>query len=72
MKKESKYSYEIRNGWVQGDFNVYQGRNGKIYLVMGGGSTSLTDKQVEELNIDLSKLIDFDYQLYKSAYNSIN
>lgn len=67
---KGKYSYEVTNGIKKGNFNIYQGRNGKIYLSMGNGLIDLNQNQIIALGIDVYSLIDFDHNLYKKAYES--
>ncbi|APH17016.1 hypothetical protein NPD5_3870 [Clostridium sporogenes] len=71
MKKVlNKFSYEVANGSVKGDFNIYQATNGKVYMLMGKGYTVLEEQQIKDLGIDVYELIEFDYELYKKAYTS--
>lgn len=51
-------------------FNVYQARNGRIYLSGGQGCTytSLTLQQVVDLGLDVYSLDDFSLDLFKKAY----
>jgi hypothetical protein len=66
--KVNSYSYETVSGFVTGWFNIYQARNGKIYLMMGSMVTPITESQINELCIDVFSLHDFDYDDYKNAY----
>ena len=66
--KSNSYSYETVSGVSKGWFNVYQAKNGKIYLQMGNVVTPLTESQINELCIDVFSLLDFDYDDYKNAY----
>ena len=67
--KENYFTYNIQGGSVKGFFNIYQAKNGKLYLCMGSVHTSLTKEQIEnDLKIDVYSLIDFDYDSYKIAY----
>ena len=54
---------------VKGYFNIYQSSIGSIILVMGGRHTTLTNKQVDDLYIDLYSFEDFDIDLYLKYYN---
>lgn len=65
---EGTFSYDIHSGKIKGKFNIYQGRNGKIYMVMGNNFTELIHKQLVELNIDVYSLQDFDTTSYRKAY----
>ena len=68
-----KYEYELNfNSKAKGFFNIYQGRNGAIYLQLNKSYTELTLKQVEELHIDVIKLIDFDHDKFLEYYNIKN
>jgi hypothetical protein len=66
--KTNQYSYSVRNGYVRGFFNIYQARNGAIYLMMGNSKTRLTKQQVNELNVDIYSLEDFDHDSFLNAY----
>ncbi|MHB8281312.1 MAG: hypothetical protein ACYDDE_00740 [bacterium] len=66
------FTYEISQGtYIKGYFDIYQAKNGKIFITMGNGNTELNYKQVEDLRIDVYDLIDFDYDLFKKAYNIV-
>lgn len=67
--EENKYTYQVQNGRVRGDFNVFQARNGLVFLLMGRGQIPLSYDQISILGIDVYSLIDFDYELFKTAYN---
>lgn len=66
--KNNKFKYKISVGSIEGFFNVYQARNGKIYIQMGNLFTPLTLEQVEDLKIDYYSLLDFGYEDFKKAY----
>lgn len=53
------------------EFNVYQARNGRIYLSGGQGRTytALTLQQVMDLGLDVFSLDDFSFEQYKKAYH---
>ena len=53
---------------MTGRCHIYQARNGLIYIALGGAYTVLTEKQVNELHICVYELEDFDYDLFKTAY----
>lgn len=63
------YSYDIQGGYVYGAFNIYQARNGSLQLVMGNRHTELTKKQIDDLNIDVYSLIDFDDRQFSLYYS---
>lgn len=65
---DNSYTYKTRRGRVRGAFNIYQARNGRIYLAMGNRYTELSHQQVHDLMIDVFELADFDYDDYKKAY----
>lgn len=67
-KATNKYSYAVDGGSVSGAFNVYQGKSGKIYLLMGNNVIDLTHEQVIKLGIDVFSLMYFDYDAYELAY----
>ena len=69
MDKNS-YKYSIKGGHVKGFFNIYQARSGKIMLQMNNSFTELTEKQINDLAVDVYYLNDFDYDDYKKAYNT--
>lgn len=64
----NQISYTTENGYVRGDFNIYQGKNGAIYLLMGKSYTELTEKQIQELHINCYDLLDFDIDLFNKLY----
>lgn len=69
------FSYQLAsNRHDSGAFNIYQARNGGIYLVMQNYHTLLLQRQVEELHLPISELSDFllsDYQaFYKIDLNN--
>ncbi|PAV30231.1 hypothetical protein CIL05_07120 [Virgibacillus profundi] len=65
----NRFEYETDNGWVVGYFDIYQARNGFIYLVMGNNFTKLTLGQIEQLNINCYSLKDYDHDDFVKAYN---
>ena len=70
-KKKNFYTYNTTTGYVTGAFNLYQGRNGKIILVMGNTYTELTLQQINDLSIHLYSLQDFDNDLYAKGYSDL-
>ena len=68
MAKNNHYTYNVGNGSVSGFFNVYQAKNGYIFIQMGNGYTKLTETQVKDLGINLYILKDFDHNKYIQAY----
>lgn len=68
-KKYNYFSYCISgNAEKIGCFNVYQSKNGAIYILMGTSFTRLTLKQINELGIEVHSLLDFDYDEFQKAY----
>lgn len=49
-------------------FNIYQARNGGVYISSGSLSTELSRKQIDDLRIDVYSLDDFDYECFKKHY----
>ena len=70
MLKNNKYSMEVNQGMVKGFFNIYQGRSGKIFLMLNNSITELKESQINDLKLDIYELIDFDYDLYRKAYSN--
>ena len=48
--------------------DVYQARNGKIYIRNGINATALSKKQIDQLMLSVFDLDDFDFDDYKAAY----
>ena len=65
------YEYETATGKARGDFKIYQGRNGAIYLLMGNRQTALTLQQIEDLSLDVYQLINYSHNDYLSYYHQI-
>jgi hypothetical protein len=70
MKHRSNYyTYNTKNSSkVSGFFNVYQARNGGIYLTMGNRSILLGKAQISELGIDVYQLEEFNHSEYCMFY----
>lgn len=64
----NKYSYRTQNGTVKGHFDIYQGRDGSIYLLLGNSVTRLSLDQVNELKINTYNLKNYDHDLFNNAY----
>ena len=47
---------------------IYQGQDGKIYLKIGNGYTSLTIGQIKDLYININSLKDFSQDAFNYAY----
>lgn len=69
MKKENKYCIETTEGWTSGFFNIYQARNGGIFIQMGNKFTELSHEQILHLGLLLHDLKDFDHDEYLKHYN---
>ena len=52
------------------NLDLYQARNGKIYLRNGQYATPLTKDQIHALHIVVFELEDFDFDDYQAAYSS--
>ncbi len=77
MKKNNYFTYNSNtpSGIAEGDFNIYQARNGGIALIMGDALTFLTLRNLEDLKIDVSELKDFDqtdFRKYYSIHHTFN
>jgi len=68
IPKDNQFTYKTSDGMIKGYFNIYQGKDGRIYLLMGESVTPLSMKQIQELRIDCYSLIDFDHELYMKSY----
>lgn len=62
------FEYEITEGKRKGSFNVYQAKNGAIMLAMGDSMITLSFKQINQLNLCLYDLIDFNVDDYNLFY----
>lgn len=67
--KNNKYQYKINGGYIKGFFNIYQARNGKIYVQLGNNITDLTYQQIEDLKIDVYELDEFSHEDFIKAYS---
>lgn len=50
------------------NINVYQAKNGGIYISCGSVFTELSEKQINDLHIDVYSLEDFDFECFKRHY----
>lgn len=64
----NKYQYKIEGGSVKGSFNIYQARNGHIYLNMNNSVTKLSLEQIEQLGINCYSLLDYCHDDFVKAY----
>lgn len=63
------FTYEMAGkSRATGFFNIYQAKNGKIILNMGSSVTAISMKQIQELNIDVYSLQEFDHDNFCKAY----
>ena len=62
------FEYETTDGKRKGFFNVYQAKNGAIMLVMGDSLITLSFEQINQLNLCLYDLIDFNVDDYNLFY----
>ena len=69
MIKSNQFSYEIPEGTRKGAFNIYQGRDGAIYLLLGTVATPLTLQQVNHLSITPEHVMDYDQDKFNYHYN---
>lgn len=66
---KNKCSYEIQNGQCKCYFKIYQAVNGSIQLMMGNCNTTLTRRQILDLNIDVFDLVDYDHNKFIEFYD---
>lgn len=66
--KSNKFIYGTSTGETYGYFNIYQARNGGIFLQMGTAITELTPKQIGDLGTDVYSLADYSHEAYKKHY----
>lgn len=62
------FRYATKEGFREGDFSIYQGRNGGIYMAMSSVCTPLTAKQLIDLKIDVMGILDIDIDMYQEYY----
>jgi len=70
IDKDNMFSYKTGDSVTRGVFNVYQAKNGGIFMLMGRSKTLLTEIQISELGINVYSLTDFDYDDYLKFYAS--
>ena len=63
-----KFEYQSGNTKFKGDFNIYQARSGAIMLLMGSKFTELSYSQINELDIDLYSLEDYNHDDFVNYY----
>ena len=63
-----KFTYYAGDYKITGDFNIYQARNGGIYLLMGGRVTLLSFQQIQDLGIYVYELDNFDIDDFNEFY----
>ena len=64
----NQFEYETCHEFITGYFDIYQARNGFVYLNMSGSVINLTLKQIEKLNINCYLLKDFGHDDFLKAY----
>ena len=65
----NKCQWEGRSGKISTAFNLYQAKNGAIYIMLGNSATKLEYKQIEELKINVYEDIDdFNFTDFKKYY----
>jgi len=69
--KLNKYCYKTNEGFMSGYFNIYQAKNGCIYLQLNNCVTKLSSKQIQNLKIDCYSLEDFDIDLFNKFYKVV-
>jgi len=67
--KQNQYCYQTATGTATGFFNIYQARDGAVYLFMNNKSCKLSLEQIGKLEIDIFNLEDFIYEDFYKAYN---
>lgn len=63
-----KFEYQSGDTKFKGDFNIYQARSGAIMLLMGSKFTELSYSQINELDIDLYSLEDYNHDDFVNYY----
>jgi len=69
--QNNHYQYTSGDEKKTGYFNIYQARNGLIYLQMGDKVTLLTFDQIGDLRLNLYDLDEFDYDAFVRAYKAL-
>jgi hypothetical protein len=54
---------------MAGRFNIYQGKDGGIYMALSNCHIMLTAQQLTDLRLDVVSLIDFDIDKYRKKYD---
>ena len=63
-----KFEYQSGDTKFKGDFNIYQARSGAIMLLMGSKFTELSYSQINELDIDIYSLEDYNHDDFVNYY----
>lgn len=66
--KNNSYCFTSGTLTKKGAFSIYQNIKGAIVLSMGNSYTVLEHQQVQDLNICVYDLLDFDHDNYKEYY----
>ena len=67
--KSNTFSLSTNNGIQTGAFNIYQGKNGGIYLFIDHCHTLLSQSQILDLQLPVDQLRDFDQRIYRAFYS---
>lgn len=67
---ENQFTFNTETGKCKGAFNIYQGKNGAIYILIASSPLQLSKEQVEELSIDIYSLKDFSHNDYEWFYGT--
>jgi hypothetical protein len=63
------YCYKTTDGYCKGEFAIYQGKSGGIYLLMGNAPILLSKQQIEQLCLSCYTLNDFNHEEFNKFYN---
>jgi hypothetical protein len=66
------FTFDIDNAKLKGAFNIYQSIYGGVYIMMGNYTTLLSYKQINELNIPVRDIKNFDMDKFILFYNINN
>ena len=68
--KSNTFNLSLNSGIESGAFNIYQGRNGGIYLHMSHSCTLLLRNQIDDLQLPIWNLRDFDKNGFLDFYSN--
>lgn len=66
--KMGNYKYLSNGTTRKGSFNIYQAKNGAIYILIGNNAVPFTLDQINKLYIDCYSLEDFDIDKFNQYY----